>query len=394
MKSSRSLLAVALFAALAGCAGTGPSVKSVGAASPTVAAVKMAAAEQRTMPVELKTIGKVEPINTIVVRAQVGGTLMHAHIKEGEMVHEGDKLFEIDARPFEMAVRQAEAALTHDRAQLAQSEAALARAQEQEEHAVKQLERYRQLAAEGVRSQEMAEQMAVEARVRRSSVEEDRAAIDRVRASMLAGEAALAAAKLNLSFCTIRSPINGRTGSLRVQPGNLIKANDADLITIHQISPTNVTFAIPEAKLAFLRQRMRTGAVAVNAAIPGDEAGGIAGRLGFLDSAVDTTTGTIRLKASFENTDARLWPGQFVNVRIELDQRANAIVVPLPALQAGQAGQFVYVVLPDGRVEMRAVTAGPRDDRGISIEGVKAGEQVVTEGHLRIAPGVKVRPAS
>jgi len=394
MKSSPNGLAVAAaLATLVACSGSTPVVKAVGAASPAVVAVKTAAAELRSMPVEVKTIGKVEPINTIVVRAQVGGTLLRSHFEEGDMVREGDRLFEIDPRPFELALRQAEAALAYGKAQLAQSEAALARAKAQEEHAVKQLARYRQLAAEGVRSQEMADQMAVEARIRRSSVEEDRAAIDRARASLLAGEAAVAAARLNLSYCTIRSPITGRTGSLRVQPGNLIKANDADLITIHQLSPTNVSFAIPELNLAVFRDRMRTDALSVTAAIPGDTRAPAEGRVGFLDSAVDTTTGTIRLKASFENVDARLWPGQFVNVSVELDRRRDAVVVPASAVQTGQEGQFVYVVKPDDSVELRRVTAGPRDERGVSVEGVNSGERVVTEGHLRLAPGVGVRAA-
>jgi multidrug efflux system membrane fusion protein len=367
----------------------------VDAASPPLALVKVAAAETRAMPVEVKTIGKVEAVTTIQVRAQVGGALLKAHFKEGDMVRAGDLLFEIDPRPYQLEIQQWEASIARAQAQLRQSEAELQRAQAQQEHAAKQQQRYERLATEGIFSREQSEQMALEARTRRSGVQLETAAIESAQASLRSAEAALATAKLNLSHCTIHSPIAGRTGSLRVHPGNLVRANDMDLVTIHQVAPTDVSFSIPEEKLLQLRDRMQGGGLPVTAAIPGDARTPAAGKIHFLESSVDATTGTIRLKAAFANADARLWPGQFVNVRVIMDQRPQAVVVPPTALQTGQAGNFVYVLKADSTIELRLVKAGPRDDTGISLEqGLAPGERVVVEGHLRVAPGVKVRVAS
>jgi membrane fusion protein, multidrug efflux system len=389
------LLPLLTAAALAvGCSKSGSSVKAAGPAASPGVLVKVAAAETRTMPLEIKTIGKVEAVTLITVRSQVGGTLLKAHFKEGNMVRQGDTLFTIDPRPFEIAIQQAEAAIERDKASILEAEAALARAQAQEEHARKQLERYKRLADDGIFSREQADQMAVEARTRNASVKLEAAAAERARAALRTNEAALASARLQLTYCTIHSPISGRTGSLRVQPGNLIKANDVGLVTIHQVSPTNVTFSVPEEKLLLLRDKMKGSGLPVSAAIPADQRPPSEGRVAFLDSSVEAATGTIRLKGNFANADARLWPGQFVNVRIVLEQRADAIVVPPSAMQTGQAGNFVYIVKDDNSVEQRLVKAGPRDDKGISLEGLQPGERVVVEGHLRIAPGIKVRVGS
>ncbi len=390
--SSRVLAAVLFAAALTGCATK--AAAPVTAAKPAVT-VRAAAAEVRSMAVEIQAIGKVEPVTTIAVRAQVSGTLLRKHFNEGDLVKAGARLFDIDARPFEQAVEQWESTIERDKATIAQSNATLQRMLTQQAHAAAQHQRYERLAKEGIFSREQAEQMAVEARSRDLQVAEQRAAIDSARASLRTAETALASAKLQLSYCTIVTPITGRTGSLRVQPGNLIKAMDSDLVTIHQLAPVDVTFAIPEERLGVLRSRLRTGAaVPVSAAIPGDTAGLAQGRVQFLDNAVDTTTGTIRLKGSFANGDARLWPGQFVNVRLLLGRRDDGIVIPSSAVQTGQAGTFVYVVKPDGAVEVRPVVLGARDDQGVLIErGLGTGERVVTEGHLRVAPGVKVRVA-
>lgn len=389
------LLPLLTAAALAvGCSKSGSSVKAAGPAASPGVLVKIAAAETRTMPLEIKAIGKVEAVTLIAIRAQVGGTLLKAHFREGDMVRQGAPLFSIDPRPFEIAIQQAEAAIERDKASIVEAEAALARAQAQEEHARKQLERYKRLADDGIFSREQADQMAVEARTRDASVKLEAAAAERARAALRTDEAALASARLQLSYCTIHSPIGGRTGSLRVQPGNLIKANDVDLVTIHQVSPTNVTFSVPEEKLLLLRDKMKGSGLPVSAAIPADPRPPAEGRVAFLDSSVEAATGSIRLKGNFANADARLWPGQFVNVRIVLEQRGDAIVVPPSAMQTGQAGNFVYVVKSDNSVEQRLVKAGPRDDKGISLEGLQPGERVVVEGHLRIAPGIKVRAGS
>jgi membrane fusion protein, multidrug efflux system len=385
---------IALFA-LSACSSFGPAPKTVGAASSPVIPVEMATAETRLMPVEIKTIGNIEAITTITVKSQIGGALLKVNFHEGDMVQKGDPLFEIDPRPYQESVRQLEANLARDKAMLAQTEASLGRAQAEQEHAERQRERYDRLASEGIFSHEQADQIAVDARTRRATVQVEAASIESARASVRATEAALDNAKLNLSYCTIKSPITGRTGSLRIQEGNLVKANDVDLVVIHQVAPIYVAFSVPEDRLLALRDRLNGGPLRVRAAIPGDRNEPAAGTISFLDNAVDTTTGTIRLKATFDNASSRLWPGQFVDVYILIEERPNAVVIPASAVQTGQSGNFVYVVKQDDTVEIRPVTPGPRADRIVSIEhGLKAGERVVTEGQLRVAPGMKVRVAS
>jgi multidrug efflux system membrane fusion protein len=343
------------------------------------------------MPVEIRVIGAVEALNTVIIRSQVTGVLTRTHFREGDAVKAGDLLFDIDDRPFQQAVRQAESTLARDRALLLQVEADLIRAQAEEDHSIKQRERYDKLAAEGIISKEVADQTSMEARRRRAHVQSDTAAVESARASVRASEATLENARLNLEYCAIRSPISGRTGSLPLKIGNLVKANDVDLVTIHQIQPAQVTFAVPEHELSRLRSRVRSGTMAVSASIPNDSGDALSGKISFLDNAVDSGTGTIRLKATFPNSESRLWPGQFVNVRIVLEELPNAMVVPASAVQTGQNGSFVYVVQSDNTVAMRAVEVGASAEREVAIEGVKAGERVVIEGQLRIAPGAKVR---
>lgn len=376
------------------CTSCSPARTSA-AAPETALLVKMAVAEVRQLPVEIKATGKAEAIASVIVRSQVGGILRRIHFQEGALVREGDLMFEIDPRPFEMAVRQLEATLGRDKSILAQAEASLQRARSQEAHADRQRERYEKLAAEGIFSREQAEQTAVEARTRATTVQVEQAAVQTARASLLATQSAIEAARLNLSFCTIRAPLSGRTGSIPWKPGNLVKSTDMELVTIHQVAPIYLSFAVPEGKLEALRQRIRKSKIVVRAEAESGASGAASGTVTFLENSVDSSTGTIRMKASFANSDERFWPGQFVNLRLLLEERANAVVVPGSALQTGQAGNFLYVVKPDDRVEVRPVRAGPRSERYVCIEaGLSAGERVVTEGHLRIAAGMKVRAAS
>jgi multidrug efflux system membrane fusion protein len=337
-------------------------------------------------------MGNVEAFSTITVRAQIGGTLMKVHFQEGDMVKKGDLLFEIDRRPYEEAIRLGEANLARDQALLRQSEANLARVQAQEVHYATQADRYLKLADQGIFSREQADQMAVELKSRRSSVRAETAAVESARAAIRADEAAIESARLNLSYCSIRSPITGRTGQIFIKEGNLVKANDVELVTIHQIQPIYVAFSVPEGHLNSIRQRLSKGnRLSVRAAVPPQTDAPATGVLTFVDNAVDQTTGTFRLKGTFTNTDNRLWPGQFVDVRLRLEERGNAVAVPAAALQTGQAGNFVYVV-NGGQVELRSVTAGARFENLAAIEsGLQGGEEVVTEGHLRLAPGSKVQ---
>jgi multidrug efflux system membrane fusion protein len=381
---------------MTGCTKTETTANAAGTpAAPPAVLVKLAAATLRTMPVEIKTIGKVEAIASVQIRAVIGGTVLKANFNEGDTVKKGDVLFEIDPRPYLEAVKQWEANIARDQALQAQSEAQLASAQAQEAFYGTQAGRYEKLAKEGIVSQEQSDQAGVEARARRTNVRAVSAAIDSIKATIRADAAALDNAKLNLSYCSIKAPITGRTGDMRIKPGNLVKANDSDLVTIHQVQPAYVTFTVPEARLITLRHKMGKGGLPVSASIPGDTLPDSRGTITFLDNSVDAATGTIRLKATFANAETRLWPGQFVHVRVLLEEVANAVVIPASALQNSQAGNYVYVLTEAQTVEMRPVTVGTRLEREIAIDkGLQGGERVVIEGQLRLSPGMKVKAAS
>ena len=206
-----------------------------------------------------------------------------------------------------------------------------------------------------------------------------------------ADQAAIEKAKVDLDYCSIRSPIDGRTGSLLIHPGNIVKANETILVVINQVTPIYVSFSVPEQNLAEIKGRMAAGSLAVMAIIPDDEQHPVEGMLTFVDNAVDNTTGTIRLKATFANAERRLWPGQFVNAVLKLASRPGAVVVPSQAVQTGQAGQYVFVIKPNLTAESRPVVPGATVNGETVIEkGLQPGEKVVTDGQLRLAPGSKV----
>ena len=381
--------------ALAGCTKTEPTAAAAGNPAPPATAVRLATATVRSVPVEIKTIGKVESMNSVQVKPIIGGTVVKAYFTEGDAVKQGDPLFEIDPRMHQEAVKQWEATLARDRALQAQSEAQLASAQAQETFYGMQATRYERLAKEGLASQEQADQAAVEARARRTNVRAVTAAIDSIKATIQADLAAVDNAKLLLSYCSMKAQITGRTGDVRIKVGNVVKAGDSDMVTIHQVQPAYVAFTVPEAKLIVLRERMKRGGLAVSASIPGDTLPDSRGTITFMDNAVEGATGTIKLKATFPNAETRLWPGQFVHVKVLLEQQEGAVVIPAAALQNSQTGNYVYVLTPQQTVEMRPVKIGTRADRDVAIEsGLKSGEQVVVEGQLRLAPGMKVKAAS
>jgi len=347
---------------------------------------------ERTVPVEIRVIGNVEPYTTIHVKAQIGGQLTKVYFREGQEVRKGDRLFLIDPRPYDEAIRQAEANLARNTALLQQAEANLQRDLAEEKYARDQAARYQRLFVEGVMSKEQTEQFLTDADARAEAVKADRAAIESARAAIQADRAALANARLQRAYCSIDSPIDGRTGDLAIHEGNLVKANDVDLITIHQIRPIYVTFSVPEKDLPAVKRYMATGTLPVLASPPSDPAMVEQGSLTFVDNAVDSTTGTIKLKGAFPNPGGRLWPGQFVNVVLRLTVKPNALVAPARAIQTGQEGEYVYVVTKDMTAEARPVVTSNRVDRQVVVEqGLARGETVVTEGQLRLAPGVKVR---
>ena len=326
--------------------------------------VTVAVAEQRDMPTQLRAIGSVQPISTVAVRALVGGQLTRVWFKEGEDVRRGQMLFTIDPRPYQAALLQAQANLARDQAQLknAQAEAA----------------RYAELVKKDYVTREDYDRITSGAEAAKAVVAADRANVENAR--------------LQLAYCEIRSPMDGRTGSLQVHAGNIVRANDTTpLVTINQVTPVYVQFAIPERELATLRARSGSQVIPVQATPASGGSTIEQGRLTFLDNAVDQQTGTITLKATFPNTDRALWPGQYVNVIATLATQANAVVVPSQAVQVGQRGQFVYVVKADTSVEMRPITvAQANGDQTIIASGVTPGETVVTDGQLRLTPKSKV----
>jgi len=320
--------------------------------------------EQRDIPVQIRAIGNVEAYQTVQIRSQVSGQIQKIFFKEGEDVREGQQLFQLDKRPFQADLAKATAQMKHDQAQAENSRI--------------QAERYSRLEKEGICSHEQAEQLRAQAQADASAVEADKASVE--------------AARVQLQYTDIVAPINARAGALMINLGNLVKANDTPyLVQLNQVTPIYVTFSVPEASLDRVRQRFSSGRLKVLSYPKGQSGGPAAGRLTFMDNGVDTTTGMVKLKATYQNKDRRLWPGQFVDVALELSTQKNAIVVPTKAIQSGQQGEYVYVVRTDSTAESRPVkTAGVYQNLTLISDGLKAGEHVVVNGQMRVAPNAKV----
>jgi multidrug efflux system membrane fusion protein len=364
VNSLRRLPKVALAVLLPGlllvACGTGK--KKEQSAAPRTVPVTVATAVQKEMPVQVNAIGTVESMNTVQVKTMINGEITSVAFKEGQEVRRGQLLFTLDRRPLEAEVRRAEATLAKDRATAMNAKADALR--------------YAALGKEGVVAQQTTDQMQTAAAASEELVRADEAAVQN--------------AKVQLQYAAIASPITGKTGNLVVQLGNVVKANDAALVSINQIEPIYVTFTVPEQFLGEIKRYMAQRRLAVAANVPNDPQPSI-GTLTFVDNTVDRQTGTIRLKGTFDNKDRRLWPGQFVNVTLTLATQPNAIVVPTQAVQAGQQGQYVYVVKGDNTAESRAVKVS-RTIAGQAVveSGVQAGDKVVTDGQLRLVPGAKV----
>jgi membrane fusion protein, multidrug efflux system len=379
---------------LIGCAQQdGKSNRAKGGVPPTP--VTVAQAQARDIPIQIRQIGSVEPVAVIAVKAQISGELNQVFFKEGQEIKKGDQLFEIDPRPYQQALDQAQAALEKDIALVAQAEANLARDKAQAANAKQQAKRYDQLATEGVISKDQNDTYQTTSQVSDEAVRADQAAINSAQASVVSDRSAIETAKLNLSYCYIRSPIDGRAGSLLLQAGNLVKANDTTaLVNINQLQPVYVTFSAPEQLLPEIRRYNAEHTLTVRGTGVANGAVTATGQLSFIDNTVDSTTGTIKLKATFPNDDHALWPGQFITVVMTLRTLDHATVVPSEAIQSGQKGQFAFVVKPDQTVETRQVTVGQTIDNQIVVEsGISPGETVVTDGQLRLFPGARIRIA-
>jgi multidrug efflux system membrane fusion protein len=330
---------------------------------PRVVPVVAETADQKNVPLQVKAIGNVEAYNTVTIKSQVNGEISEVFFREGQDVRKGRMLFRIDPRPFESALRQAESALVRDRAQAV--------------NAKEDSKRYATLAGKGYVSVQ--------------EYDKARTNADALDAVVKADEAAVENARLQLEYTAIISPIDGQTGAITIQKGNVVKANDLPLVTINQITPVYVTFSVPEQDLANIKRYQASGDLQVEVSIPQGNKKPVKGTLTFIDNKVNTTTGTIMLKATFANQDRALWPGQFVDVVLTLTTERDRVVVSTQAMQTGQQGQYVYVIKDDMTAELRVVTPGRLyGDLTVIDKGIAAGERVVTDGQLRITPGVKV----
>jgi membrane fusion protein, multidrug efflux system len=385
------LLLPALLLFLAGC----QAQKNPAAAGgpPPAVPVSVATAEEESVPNEVHVVGTVEASSVIQVKSQISGTLEKVDFEEGADVKQGDLLFEIDKRPYTEALRQAEAALSRDNANLKQAEANVNKDIANSKSLEADAARFAQLAKEGIVARNQNEQAQAAAEANRAAIQADQAAVEAFKAAMDNDRSAIDRAKLDLTYCEIRSSGAGRTGNLLVHTGNIVTANTTSLVVINKVEPIWVSFGLPEEYLTAVRRIHAQRPMTVDAA-PQDNSGPADhGVLSVIDNTVDTQSGTIKLKATFTNAKRTLWPGQFVNVIITMDTQAHAVVVPSEAVQPGQQGPMVYVVKPDQSVEPRNVKTGATHGAKVVIDkGVAAGETVVTDGQLRLFPGAHIEP--
>ncbi len=367
----RILIAVALLALVAGAVAlalryASGSRAAIPKESPAVP-VSVATVARRDVPVRLHAIGNVEALTTVAIKARIDGQIDAVRFREGDEVRRGAVLFELDRRPLEAQLAQAQANVLKDKALL--------------DRAHEQQQRYRDLLERKFISPDAYEQVRTNAQTAAATVAADEAAVRSVR--------------LSLDYCTIRSPLTGYAGKVMIQQGNLVKANDTTpLVVVNQVQPINATFSVPESELGAVRRHQADGDLHVAAELPN---GGkpAPGRLSFIDNTTDVATGTIRLKAEFPNADKALWPGQFVNVVLTLTMQKDATVVPSTAVQSGPNGQYVFVVGPDRTVALRDVKiARVEGEESVVASGLAPGDVVVTAGQLRLAPGTRVTTGS
>ena len=317
----------------------------------------------KDMPLQISTFGKVEAYSQVPVKTMVSGQIRHFLTKPGEHVKKGDVLLEIDKRPFEAVLQQCEATLSKDKI----------------------------LLEDFIRQAEMKERLLASSAIDSNSTKSMRAQAESQRAQVISSEAAVKNAQLNLEYCTIKAPMDGRTGDILVYEGTVVKANDIDVIELVQLKPIYVVFAPPQLNLPEIQHFFRLGKLVVHAQVPVKGGAEADGELTFIDSVINPTSGTVKLKATFPNEDLQFWPGQFVNVTLTLTVEKNCVVVPSQAVSSGQDGSYVFVVKPDNTAEYHPVKAGRSlNDETIILEGLNGNEKVVTDGQVRLYPGARV----
>ncbi len=348
---------LSLLLPLSGC-GKKEKIRELPPVPVTVERVKI-----KDMPLQINTFGKVEAYSQIPVKTMISGPISRYHIKPGDYVKKGDVLLEIDQRPYEAALQQCEATLTKDRVVL----------------------------EDFIRQAEMKERLLVSSAIDSNSTKSMRAQAESQRAQVTSSEAALKSAKLNLEYCTIKAPIDGRTGDILVYEGTVVKANEIEVIQLVQLKPIYVVFAPPQLNLPEIQHFFKLGKLFVHAQVPVKGGAEANGELTFIDSVVNPTSGTVKLKATFPNESLEFWPGQFVNVTLTLNVEKDCIVVPSQAVSKGQDGSYVFIVKPDNTAEYRTVKTGRSlNDETIILEGLNGNEKIITDGQVRLYPGARV----
>lgn len=331
-------------------------------APPRPTPVTVAPVEQRDVPLRFNVVGRTEALSSVTLKARIDGQITAVHYAPGQHVRRGQPMVALDARALQAQVQQSEANLARDRAQLDKAKADLARNQD--------------LLAKGF--------------ISTATLDGFKATVDTLEATVKADLAAVDLAKVQLSYTTITSPMDGVAGAILAFPGGSVKANDTNLVVINQLKPIYASFAVPENQLGEIGRDRAAGKLRVEARVPGDSSGPTAGELVFIDNTVDSTTGTIQMKAKFDNATEKLTPGQFLEISMNLRDIKDALLIPSEALQAGPNGNFVYVAKPDQTVEIRRVKTLPADRTRLIVEsGLNPGDRVVTDGQLRLTPGAK-----
>jgi multidrug efflux system membrane fusion protein len=395
-QNSRPVFALSWLLILAACAPKEQQQNAMSAMMMEPAAVRAVPVTQSDVPLDFTAVGNVESMVTVDVKSRVAGQVLRVHFQEGQTVKKGELLFEIDPEPIRRQLAEIQANLSRDLALEQQAHSNVAKDEAQLRQTRSAADRGLQLAKEGILSKEQTEQVVATNETAQAALEADKAAIASASAAVKADRARLAQTELQLAYTKIAAPISGRAGSINIKAGNLVKENDTAMVTLLQMSPIYVSFGVPEALLPAIRKHHATKPLEVDASTQGEKEE--KGVLQFIDSSVDSSTGTIKLKAKFDNTDNALWPGEFVNVRTRLQLERDRILVPSRVVQTGPQGKYVWVLnVAEGTVAIRPVevlrlykTENSQEESVIG-SGLKIGEQVISEGQMKLMPGAKVR---